>query len=355
MTWDTNCPCYEIINIQFEDDDDEDSTDSADSSSSTEFHKGVQYIDYFRGAYGPLANLHINSEDLGKNIDFDISCDDDDKECDAEQGKTKEEQVTVKRETPVEDPVPETCSDQQLDFAEPEWECPVCKHLSPDYPTFEYHFEDEHKVKYECPICSLQFASQELTLSHVTKDHMKRWACSQCHLGFGYLMNYAKHMADIHALPDLEVNFVDGKLECRPCNVSFSEYVQLNKHYRRAHGDLKCPICQKEIPQQYVFLRHMFTDHLKCQFSCADFDCDYARSNPVLVKQHCRSAHMPPRQCPKCLIIIHDRSMYGLHMSLHEDTSNYDCDICGATYNLKRRRDDHRKLHFTSGLIGLSL
>lgn len=345
LHWDGNCPCYEIINIQFEDDDDDLSTDSADSSSSNECHRNVQYIDYFGGEYGPLADLHISSDELGKNIDFDIAAEDD-KEDEGKQDRKEEQNNPLKTEP--EDPEPS--ADQELDSAEPEWECPVCKHLSPDYAIFEIHLKGTHKVGRKCPLCRLQFASLECNLAHVTKDHMNRWACPQCQLGFGFLMEYVNHMTDSHELPDLDVDCLSGVLECSPCNLKFEDHLQLTDHYKKSHVNMACPSCDKRFQQFQPFLRHIFNEHLKCSFSCAEFDCDYERNNPISVKQHTRSTHMPPRQCPICRIIIHDPHKYGLHMSLHEDSTEgtYICDICGSTYSTPRKRDDHRKSHFHS-------
>lgn len=326
--WHGNYPCYEIINIEFEsDDDDDDEDDEADDKDKEIF------VNFFTGNPGPLAELHVNSEDIGKNIVFEYS----DTEKD---GNAAEETVNLE-------------SEEEESAVNIPWLCPLCEEGKGNkfdtFNAFERHFTDKHSsLPLTCPLCSKRDTTATTLLDHIIRGHLRRYACVPCSLPFRYRSDYRDHMMATHQVTVPLMLHKRGRIRC--CSNYFKTPQLLEDHLLLQHEPKCCPVCQ-EVPRTHLkLMHHLYEKHLLCVYECAEYDCTYQHASPYQVEEHIQRQHSAPfgqKSCPVCRRKFNRKVIYEMHCRRHENEPKrtLGCDICGQKFYSPLAMKVHRGRH----------
>lgn len=294
-------PCYEIINIEFEDDQESSSDEDSDRHEAPK-----QFVNLFSGA-GPGGSgaqfvdteLPVNVADIGKNIVVELDDDDDDDE---------EEQDDVTRAT---------------------------RDLGKDHP-------------------------ESATVAH--SDLFVTWTCPWCkpHAIFKNSAEYKEHIKATHS--DRSINETlraskkPGTIHCQFCNMSYRQIDQFNIHMRdhrdnsvvvNSFAATKCGVCQQWLCNQAVLDAHKRMHAAeKARGVVREFVCDicgFALSRSDALAAH-RRRHFdeerkyPCTECGERFFTTHKRNE---HENRHKSTKT--CKDCGKTFRNITMLEYHQK------------
>lgn len=372
-SWNIEMPCYEIINIEFE----ESSSDSDSSSSSSSSQPKKKFVNLFTSDPGHLTEQHLNSEDIGKNIILEFSTDEEenfktptttgqsvkkkDKKDDipnkipCSDSEDEEKGKNIKSEPhPIPEDVPKTKS--QVKPEQP-WKCPICPESAPVtlplYAAFKDHLTQVHQTSEKCPLCPLAMRSWPKSIAHIVKEHMSRWACASCNIGFSVINEYRDHMTTLHEREDKRVSHIKGQIRCKACKTKFNSVVRFEFHVENKHRARTCPVCRSVHTSRQRLMNHIFVNHCDCTFACvAEEGCKFQSKSPYRISEHANKSHGRERDatqtCQICRRKISNQALYQVHMKQHENEPprKIKCDICGVGFTRLECMELHRRRHF---------
>ncbi|XP_050097100.1 transcription factor grauzone-like [Anopheles aquasalis] len=167
-------------------------------------------------------------------------------------------------------------------------------------------------------------------------------------------------------------------LECEICLMSLDSFVQLQLHYREAHGTagyvrccnkiffrryllvdhiaahigtIRCEICQKTYKSRRYLGLHMAKAHgseedrpYKCEV------CQLSFPKTYLLKTH-QTLHVR-KQCDLCKKVLSSQQSLRVHMAqMHSDDNQQICATCGKTFRTKQAMERHIKEHRGEELV----
>ena len=88
-----------------------------------------------------------------------------------------------------------------------------------------------------------------------------------------------------------KVSRVNGKYECRQCNLTFEHVTALNHHNQKVHNCEKyaCSQCDYQFTQKSVLTRHIQSKHEGVKYACDV--CDYQATRPFSLTRHIKTKH----------------------------------------------------------------
>ena len=170
-----------------------------------------------------------------------------------------------------------------------------------------------------------------------TKD---KWLqCNICSMKFKY-----KVLMEIH----LRRHTGERPFKCNQCNKSFRRKYSLEFHMLDHSGERphKCTMCQMAFKRKDYLKLHMYS-HSKEGFPYKCQVCGKAFSYESLLRQHMRThTGERPFECSECKKKFLRKDLLTLHARSHsKDPPEFECEICGRLFDLKRNLRKHLLTH----------
>ncbi|XP_050079761.1 zinc finger protein 184-like [Anopheles maculipalpis] len=171
----------------------------------------------------------------------------------------------------------------------------------------------------------------EATAGSKAKRKKKRYHCTLCDK---YLHNIDEHRR-MHANQRTQ--------QCPYCEKAFvyrsNLYTHLNIHTQERI--YRCEQCGSEFSSIQGLKQHR-TIHFARQYACTV--CKRMYSRKCYLRIHQQRMHMPKEQKHKCLICdreFQNETQMEKHMTIHQDSTLFECNACHRVYNAKRNLARH--------------
>ena len=225
--------------------------------------------------------------------------------------------------------------------------------LPDDNNSSQFMDEDPvHSIKgYKCMLCKKRLYNKFSYESHVNKPHVKH--CAHCEKAFINSLQLRKHMRNSHedmkaGGPIMFMKKGNGKFSCINCNQIFSRGSAVNRHYRKAHMDTvyNCNHCSYSTIDKYNLNTHSKLKHSGNGWSCENCQKSFGKASEL--EAHSIKAHY--YHCGQCdRAFVHNFQLQ-LHIKIdHEGKeASHLCKICNKVYmHLDQHIEDSHKFETT--------
>lgn len=158
----------------------------------------------------------------------------------------------------------------------------------------------------------------------------------------GILPEITSHLMQVLTIPVSEEDFessLNGSppkpgsqkvFSCNSCPETFTSFNELNAH-KKSHGEkrFQCPTCQKRFSRHYRLREHMLIHGEQIKLPCNL--CDKTYTNRGNLERHIRHCHNKekPHSCDICGMSFARRATLRMHVSVHSDAREFECEKCG--------------------------
>ncbi|XP_039435396.1 transcription factor grauzone-like [Culex pipiens pallens] len=223
--------------------------------------------------------------------------------------------------------------------------CDLCKHTTPDLPTLNRHFKEEHDQDGYLLCCKKKMYTPKVMLNHIDYHrNPDEYQCKLCNKTYNSKEYLANHMVKKHNDSRQDLPF-----RCDQCNQAFRKENQLVSH-KKFHEKVQCSICDKEFANKFTVKVHMANMHSDVDRRMICDTCGQEFLNKLCferhVKEHAGIEVIKRYQCHICNAWI--RGERGLHqhmVNLHDNSGQqWICNICGKQSPNFRSLSKHKRV-----------
>ena len=205
---------------------------------------------------------------------------------------------------------------------------------------------------HKCETCDISFINN-VDLKRHYRTHAS-FSCSGCNEIFTTREKLLEHENTRH-------NENLGKvLTCRTCQMSFSNNVELKRHYR-THAFFKCKICGETFVSWEQLVQHNNSKHVTkvvntslndVKYLCNFCDCTFLTYS-TLQEHDCHNRESPDLQCKKCGDEFENHHLLQEHQQIKHssETGDHSCTVCDKNFENQEEMDNHMKEHESKGDI----
>ena len=257
--------------------------------------------------------------------------------------------------------------------------CPVCDKWLANFELLNEHFEAKHQGSLlQCPQCSRGFTQQIALTHHLDKVHNvvyqapEKSLASQPQKSTEDIVIYPIEEYTSVSLEDHEAatssrrnehNWIPEDIKIARSDTVYGpekrytveiktkedEAAEKEKKAKKKkepkNRDVLCPICGKIYKDKKSMTLHLNGVHLGVRFYCDQ--CDENFSQKSSLRRHIQSFHKSggdkEHLCNACGKKFARKLSLKLHVeNVHLKTKNFECEFCGATFNMKHHLNNHR-------------
>lgn len=236
--------------------------------------------------------------------------------------------------------------------------CDLCPFDSVDKTLLSRHFINNHTEtgNFHCEVCDLHFKEKNGLNSHL-KSHIPK-ICQFCGIEVMSKSSLIKHFNDSHSQGpydcvkcsystnnrdsfDKHLKIHKGKVECDDCNYSFSYFYMLKQHQMaKRHGiyklvenqqEFKCNLCDEVLKTQTNLNNHLSNFHVDKKLLTCEI-CSKVFKSKKNMRTHKKSHEKV--ECKVCNKLVSPYSIK-YHLSAHENTKKFECDLCSTKFKSK--------------------
>ena len=229
--------------------------------------------------------------------------------------------------------------------------CPRCEKRFTTTDHLSLHESTVHDVcvEYNCEECDVSFITEDALLNHVAMDH------NQDNASFvsPKLELPPEEETAVNNTPEQEddpdyFEMEEEKVRKHACGVCGKRFVKSQhlKEHLDSHTDssYECEHCNKVFKSKRGMERHKRTE---CEAELYRFKCPYPRCDRGFPSQEEMEAHhkIHNKTCEVCGKTFELRRRYVEHIASHSDVRPFECQQCGMTFKTKAALTTHAERH----------
>lgn len=237
--------------------------------------------------------------------------------------------------------------------------CQTCNKTFSSRQNLQIHTDKVHNcrsVQYPCDVCGKEFSTKYRAEYHKKTIHLKHFNlhCDQCSRGFVYLTELTAHVSKVH-----DKNRITYVCPYNECSRSFQSKSSLQYHQQISHTTVKpeyiCAQCGKVFPHVSLYRRHLTRHNQTKKFSCDLCDNRYSSKHGMEIHRRSHTGERP-FVCEHCGNSFTARKFLSVHMVVHTKERPFECTMCGRSFTQKGSLNIHvKKEHSEKSNIGNNL